>query len=327
MSHVSKYAFIHARIHGLMAKSYFDERLRFLLKITSLLDLSRTLFPHQEIESPDGDLVADVQRKFENSIIDTLVGILSFFPKAPELLVHVLREYDYRNLLSLLRGRFTGLTDIRLWDTGKYAVLGRGAAEDFPRSLEKTCFEKYIGWMDTMPLPGLEFQIARQYHAELMSCVKNLPSDERGLLAPLIHTELLHQNLLWALRLKFYFRMGFDEAEKYLFPFGFSGILKQARRVFELPADDPAAWENLAPGNIFSAERGGLIDPEAIEGRATRYFYKKTRHFFYAHPFTLASVYAFFRIKKYEARLVTSVSEGIRMGISSRELAEILGVP
>jgi vacuolar-type H+-ATPase subunit C/Vma6 len=96
--------------------------------------------------------------------------------------------------------------------------------------------------------------------------------------------------------------------------------------VFELPADDPKAWERLAPGNIFCAERGGFIDPEAIEGRANRYFYKKLRHFFYANPFTLASVYAFFRIKKYEARFVTSVSEGIRMGISSRELAEVLGV-
>jgi vacuolar-type H+-ATPase subunit C/Vma6 len=326
MSHVSKYAFIHAKMHGLMAKSYFDERLRFLLKITSLLDLSKTLFPRQEADVSEEELVADVQRKFENSVIDTLVKLLSFFPRAPELLVHVLREYDYRNLLTLLREKFTGLQDIRLWDTGKYAVLGRGAEKNFPRCLAGTRFEKYLDLMDTTPLPALEFQIDRQYYAELIACVKALPADERKLITPLVHTEIFLQNLLWALRLKFYFRMGFDEAEKYLFPFAFSGVKERARRVFELPADDPKAWADLAPGNIFSAERGGVIDPEAIEGRADRYFYKKLRRFFYANSFSIASVYAFFRIKKYEARLVTSVSEGVRMGIGSREMEEALNL-
>ncbi|MDR1624945.1 MAG: V-type ATPase subunit [Spirochaetia bacterium] len=326
MSRVSKYAFIHAKIHGLMAKSYFDERLRFLVKITSLLDLSKTLFPRQEAEAAEGELVADVQRKFENSVIDTLVRVLAFFPRPPELLAHALHEYDYRNLLTLLREKFTGLQDIRLWDTGRYAVLGRGAEKDFPRSLAKTRFEKYIGRMDTTPLSELEFQIDRQYYAELIDCVNALPSGERKRVTPLVHTEVLLQNLLWALRLKFYFGKNFDEAEKYLFPFGFSGVAGLARRVFELPADDPKAWEGLGPGNVFSAGRDGLIDPEAIEGRAGLYFYKKLRRFFYANPFTLASVYAFFRIKKYEARLVTSVSEGIRMGISSREMEEALNI-
>jgi vacuolar-type H+-ATPase subunit C/Vma6 len=326
MGRVSKYAFIHAKMHGLMAKSYFDGRLRFLLKITSLLDLSKTLFPHQETDAPEGDLVADVQRKFENSVIGTLIRLLSFFPEAPELLVHVLREYDYRNLLTLLREKFTGLQDIRLWDTGKYAVLGRGAEKDFPRSLAKTRFAKYIGRMDTTALPDLEFQIDRQYYAELIACVRALPPGERGRVMPLVRAEVLLQNLLWALRLKFYFGMGFDEAEKYLFPLGFGGVVNLARRVFELPADDPKAWENLGPGNIFSAERDGRIDPEAIEGRANGYFYKKLRRFFYANSFTLASVYAFFRIKKYEARLVTSVSEGIRMGIGAREMEEALNL-
>ena len=102
--------------------------------------------------------------------------------------------------------------------------------------------------------------------------------------------------------------------------------MRGARRVFELPLDNAAAWEGLPCGEVFTAERDGLIDPEAIEGRASQYLYKKTRRLFYTASFTLASAYAFFRIKLYEARLVISLSEGIRMGISAGELASLMGV-
>jgi vacuolar-type H+-ATPase subunit C/Vma6 len=323
---VSKYAFIHAKMHGLMAKTYFDDRLRFLLKITSLLDLSKTLFPEQETGSHEREIVSGIQRKFENSILKTFIRLLSFFPNPPPLLVHVLREYDYRNFLTLLRKKFTGFTDTYLWDTGKYSLLKAAAEKDFPRSLEKTRFERYIELMDSLPLFELEFQIDKQYYEELIVCVKALPNGEKKLVLPFVQTEIRLRNLLWALRLKFYFHMSFDDARNFLFPLGFPGIINQARLVFELPVDEPKAWTRLSFGNIFSAERDGLIDPEAIEGGANRYLYKKLRRFFYANPFTLASVYAFFRIKKYEARCVTSVSEGIRMGMTSREMSEALGV-
>ncbi|MDR1933119.1 MAG: V-type ATPase subunit [Spirochaetales bacterium] len=325
MSHVSKYAFIHAKMHGLMAKSWFDERLRFLFKITSLIDLSKTLFPDGQSAAGESELISDVQRKFENSVIVTLARLLSFFPSPPALLLQALREYDYRNLLTLLREKFSGLENIRLWDIGRYSLFKHAAAE-FPQSLRATPFEKYIVLLDKTPLPELEFQIGRQYYEELIGCISALPAEERKLVHPLAETEIRLQNLLWALRLRFYFNMSFGEAEKCLFPLGFAGLTNQVRLVFELPPDDPKQWARLRFGNLFSAQRDGVIDPEAIEGRANQYIYKKTRRFFYAHPFTLASVYAFFRIKKYEARLVTSVSEGIRMGISPREIEEAMGV-
>jgi vacuolar-type H+-ATPase subunit C/Vma6 len=324
MSSVSKYAFIHAKMHGLMAKTYLDERVRFLFKITSLIDLSKTIFPVEDVSTDERELISEVQRKFENSVITTLMHLTSLFPAPPELLVHVLREYDYRNLLTLLREKFSGLTSIRLWDIGKYSILNHDADKEFPQSLRNTRFEKYLDLMDTTPLSELEFQVDRQYYEELISCVQSLPVTERNPVLPLVKTEILLMNLLWALRLRVYFRMSFDDAQKFLFPLAFPGILSQAQLVFELPLDDPGAWKRLRHGDVFSAERNGVIDPEGIEGRANKYLYHRLRKYFYAHPFTLASVYAFFRLKKYEARLVTSVSEGIRMGLAPREIEEAL---
>jgi vacuolar-type H+-ATPase subunit C/Vma6 len=324
MNNVSKYAFIHAKTHGLMAKTWLDERLRFLVKITSLLDLSKTLFPEQAPAAGEAELVSGVQRKFETSVIETLVRLASLFPEPPEILVHVLREYDYRNLLALFREKFSGLTTIRLWDIGRYSLF-KGGVEGFPQSLRKTVFEKFIPLMENSSLSAIEFQLARQYYEGLLARVHNLPAKEKTLILPLVRTEVLLQNLVWALRLRFYFSLGFDEAEKLLFPLSFAGVIQRARLVFELSPDDPEAWRKLGFGGIFSARRDGHVDPPGVESLAHRYVYGKLRRLFYAHPFTLASLYAFFRIKKYEARLVTSVSEGIRMGLDFREITEAAG--
>jgi vacuolar-type H+-ATPase subunit C/Vma6 len=321
----SRYAFIHAKMHGLMAKAFFDERLKFLTKITNLLELSRALFPGSPPPAGEERLVSEVQRKFETSVIATLTRLLELFPQPPPLLVHVLREYDYRNLLTLLREKFSGLTDIRLWDIGKFSLLKAASVEAFPHMLRATRFEKYISLMETLSLAELEFEAGRQYYEELAACVRDLPSAERRILLPLLKTELLLENLLWALRLRFYFRMSFEEAQARLFPLGFFSLKDSVRPVFELSPDAPREWDSLGFRGLFSAERGGVIDPPAIEARAVRYLSKKFRRVFYSCPFTLASVYAFFRIKKYEARLVTSVSEGVCMGISGQEIAEAVG--
>ena len=88
----SRYAFIHGKIHGIVAKSYVDSRIESLLRYANLLELSRRLFPSQEVSTLERDLIRDIQRKFENQTIATLVKILSYLPKPPAILVQVLRE-------------------------------------------------------------------------------------------------------------------------------------------------------------------------------------------------------------------------------------------
>ncbi|MDR2587989.1 MAG: V-type ATPase subunit, partial [Spirochaetales bacterium] len=209
---VSRYAFIHAKMHGIMAKSCFDERLRFLLKMTSLLELSNALFPGAGSSGSSGafggggeggsdrELVHDVQRKFEKSIVKTLVRLLSFFREPPPLLVHVLREYDYRNFLALVRGKNSGVQTAGLWDTGKYALLPPDAGENFPASLANTPFEKYAALSGVKPLSEIEFEVDRQYYEELAACALALPSGEASRVRPLLEAEIVLRNLVWALR-------------------------------------------------------------------------------------------------------------------------------
>jgi len=328
-----RYAFINAKMHGLMAKAFLDKRLEFLVKIANLIELSRTLFPESSPVSFETETVSSVQRRFETSVIAALQRLLRSFVNPPPLLVHVLREYDYRNFFTLLRERLSGLTNIHLWDIGEHSLLRlsphelQNGVKDLSGRFRGTPFEKYIPLLESLPLCDLEFEAGKEYYRDLVACVHHLPSAEKRLVLPLLKTEVLLENLVWALRLRLYFRMDFEEAKKKLFLLDFFKAEDRVRIVFDLNPESPQDWKRLGFGGIFCTARDGAIDPPAIEKQAHGYLYKKFRRVFYSCPFTVASVYAFFRIKKHEARLVTSVSEGIYMGLSFTETGEAVGIP
>lgn len=326
MKRVSKYAFIHAKMHGLMAKSFLDERLRSLLRLASLADILNTLFPAQDSPVSDQDLVHVIQRRFEERTIQTLVRMLTFFPEPPALLVHVLREYEYRNLKTLIRGRFSAVKDVRLWDIGRYGEIPASAASDFPAVLRKTRFHGFEAKIAEEPLFRIEFDLDRQYYDELAGHVRALPAGERKLALPLLEYEIILQNIIWALRLRYYFHYSLEQTRELLFPLGFSRVRSQVEIMYDLPFDSPELWKSWKLGRMLVKTRDGRVDPESAEAHALLYLYRKTRRTFYDCPFTLSSVYAFFRIKQYEARMIQSAAEGVRMGLSSSELAGLMGV-
>ncbi len=324
MMQASRYAFIHGKIHGIMAKSYVDSRIESLLRYANLLELSRRLFPSQEVSTLERDLIRDIQRKFENQTIATLVKILSYLPKPPAILVQVLREYDYRNLKTLLRAKKTGLRDLPLWDISPYGEVPLDY-DGFPENLKDTGFWDLVSRMGEKELFDLEFELDKRYYAELAGHAADLPARERKIMGPLVSLEITLQNLIWSLRLRYYFSLPWEKVEKLLFPTGYGEIPLLAKNLYALPFDEPAQWEKNRYGRILRAGQSGEITPEGAEGAGMKHLHRRIRRVFYGRPFTLSSLYAFFRLKLYEAGLVTSVSEGIRMSIPPARLAEILG--
>jgi vacuolar-type H+-ATPase subunit C/Vma6 len=325
MNRVSRYAFINGKMHGIMAKSFLDERLQTLLHLTSLLDLSRILFPGSDAAPGDRELIHSVQRKFEETILSSLLRLLSVFPKPPELLVQVIREYDYRNLKALIRNRLAPANPLRLWNIGTY---GRAPSETegFPKSLEKTPYADLIDKIGKESLFEIEFSLDKRYYAELLQAVKNLSKSEKKLIEPLIREEIVLQNILWALRLRFYFNRSEEETKEHLFPFDFTEIIRYVEKMYELPSDYSEQWKEWKYSDLVIFNSEGRIDLGETELRAMKRIYKKIRHAFFHYPFHLASVYAFFRLKHYEARMIQSVTEGVRMGLAFPDLSRILGI-
>ena len=136
MSRVTNYAFIHGKMHGLYAKSRFDERLVSLTKLTSLTELRKELFPGDDSAVPDRFLINDIQNEFERRNLALLLRLLSFFRSPHPLLLHVVREYEYLNLKTLIRKKDSLSSSIELWDLGKFKTLP-ATMENFPAYLSK----------------------------------------------------------------------------------------------------------------------------------------------------------------------------------------------
>ena len=88
-------------------------------------------------------------------------------------------------------------------------------------------------------LPGtapfeIELYLDEDYNKTIASLVKKLPMGERRILEPLFRKELLLQNLLWALRLRWYYGYSEEQTHKLLFAFSYTDIEKTRRPILQI---------------------------------------------------------------------------------------------
>jgi len=325
MSRVSNHAFLHGKMHGIYAKSKFDDRLLSLSKLSSLSELSKDLFPSEEIPVADRNLVNTLQIRFEKKNLGLLLGLLALSPEPHPLLVQVVKEYEYRNLKTLVRRKESPIRDMELWDIGKFKSIP-ATFDGFPAYLAKSPYSQLAEKMTTGTVFELELYLDEQFNRIIAENVRALPSREKILIEPLLKKETILNNLVWALRLRWYYGYSFEETKNLLFTLGYDNIEKLVEQFYSFSLDNPELWSTWKYGWVLGDRQGVKLSPPEAETRVMNYLTRKYSYTFHNNPFTLASIYAFFRLKTMEIRFMKTVSEGIRMNIPSSELAEMLGV-
>ncbi len=325
MSRVSNHAFLHGKMHGIYAKSKFDERLLSLSRLSSLSELAKALFPSEENAVADRNLVNVLQVRFEKKNLGLLLGLLSLSPEPHPLLVQVVKEYEYRNLKTLVRMKGSSVRDVELWDIGKYKSIP-AAFEGFPGYLAKSPYSRLAEKIANGSVFEIELYLDEEFNKSIAENVRSLPSREKLLIEPLFKKETILNNLVWALRLRWYYGYSFEETKALLFTLGYDNIEKLVEQFYSFSLDNPELWSNWKYGWVLGRQQDGKLSPPEAETRVMNYLTRKYSLTFHNNPFTLASIYAFFRLKTMEIRFMKTVSEGIRMNVPASELAELLGV-
>jgi len=312
-------------MHGIYAKSRFDERLLSLSKLSSLSELAKVLFPSEETAVADRDLVNVLQVRFEKKNLELLLGLLSLSPDPHPLLVQVVKEYEYRNLKTLVRRKESPVRQVELWDIGKYKSIP-ATFDGFPGYLAKSPYRKLAERIETGSVFEIELYLDEEFNKSIAESVRSLPAKEKILIEPLLKKEILLNNLVWALRLRWYYGYSFEETKARLFTLGYDSIEKTVEQFYSFSLDNPELWSNWKYGWVLGQQQDGKPSPSEAETRVMNYLTRKYSYTFHNSPFTLASIYAFFRLKTMEIRFMKTVSEGIRMNVPASELAEMLGV-
>jgi hypothetical protein len=334
-------AYVYAKACGIIGKSFVGSRMPALETAGRLADLDRLVFPGSFRELPERELLIDLERRIAGRSVNQIISIVNSYAKPPEFLVRLLRSYEYEDLKSALAavaGRepkapsFTNL--------GRFGVVKFDAYPDLAAMTAGTEFEFLASETPGKGDEGIALQIKldKHYYTALWESLYYLKRQDRSGIEAVLSEEISLRNVVWTLRLRTYYGMGGDEVAEKLVDLkiptrkrgGESGhsLAADAEAVLELPLDTYAPWASWKRASLLNPERndGWTADPRYFQNAASRYLYHLARHYFHRRPFSVDTAACFIKLKQFEEDLLTSVAEGLGIGMTSRDVFAMLEI-
>jgi vacuolar-type H+-ATPase subunit C/Vma6 len=329
MSRTSRYAFITAKVYGIMARSFIGAGYRDLLRLKSLAELSDQLFPGERAVSTEAFLPTELEARIVAASIQAMTYVLDYFEDAPPVLVHAARKLEYQNVKSAVRRMVHGTTDeLRIRDLGRYAAVRLQGARDPEKAIKASPYSWVLPLVRTVPLAQLENRLDQDYYERFLALIRALPPRDRTGVLRLVTAEIALANVIWALRLRFYFKLDAGSARSLLIPGTSSSVRAALAEAFEIPADSTDGWRKWRYGWLLEdqlAESVSAVDPARAEQKASQAMYVRAHQAFHQNPFTLGPLVAYFKLKEYEASLLGIAVEALHLSIPEQDVLAIVG--
>ncbi len=336
MTRTSRYAFVLAKIYGMLARSFIGENYRDILRLKRVHDIYDRLYPGERAEMPEYRLTADLETRIVQSGIATMIFILDLMGEPEPILVHILRKFEYQGVKSLLRGLAPDAAGssaeerlpAQVWDLGRYGSVDLAHAREPIAALEQSPYAWVLPLVKTTPIVRIENMLDQEYYRRLLALTRALAAKDRAGVSRLVHLEISLADVLWALRLRFAFGMDAEKARDLLIP----GMLEAERRAvaqaFDIPADSIEGWRKWRYGWLVEdqlSESFRAPDPVRAEQKGTRRLYTRAHQLFHQDPFTLTPIVAFFKLKEYEVGLLKTAVEALRLSVSEQDVLALVG--
>jgi vacuolar-type H+-ATPase subunit C/Vma6 len=329
MSRTSHYAFILAKVYGILARSYVGKNYRDVLRLKKISELYDLLFPGERGEEPEHAITEELEARIVRAGVDSMTYVLDLLGDPAEILLHILRKLEYQSLKTVLRAMVHGKSEeARIWDLGKYASVVLEAGKDNTKAIAKSSYAWVLPLLETTPLVEIENRLDRQYYFRLLQLAKALPSKDRTGVQRLVSLQITLANVIWALRLRFFFGMEGEKARALLIPGMVDEQRKAVARVFDIPADAVEEWRKWKFGWLLEDQLGESFqspDPVRAEQKAAQRLYVRAHQLFHQNPFTLSPLVAYFTLKDYEAALLKTAVEAIALAVPEQDVLAIVG--
>ncbi|HVO40081.1 MAG TPA: V-type ATPase subunit [Spirochaetia bacterium] len=327
-----RYAYVLAKLYGMLARTYVGRNFEDLLRLRKLEDLSRRLFPEKAPGGPQlgHPLEADeIEERIVGQTIRSLLGVLSLLGEPDEILIHLLRSYEYQGVKSVMRAIVNGTgEEPRIRDLEKYAGIRFVPGGDHEKSLASSPYSWILPLLKEKPLFELENMLDRDYYATLRRLVRKLPPADRRGVERLVTLEISLANVTWALRLRFFFSVDEESARPLLIPGGAASQRRALAEAFQIQADSLDGWRAWRYSWLLEDQLGESFrspDPVRAEQKAARRLYVRAHQLFHEDPFTLTPIASFFRLKQFETSLLMTAVEGVRLAIPEQEILSFAG--
>jgi vacuolar-type H+-ATPase subunit C/Vma6 len=335
-------AYAFAKACGIVGKSYVGRRVSALSGISRLNELDRLIFPDGGRELPERELLADLEDRIIKRTVSQILAIVCSYNKPPALLVRLVRSYEYSDLKSCVNLIAAGEKKAPVFtDIGPFKTVKFEAFPDLKAMLTGTEFvflldKKYSAALRENQEEGgvkIQTELDKFYYTRLRDDLYALSLPDRACAENILAAEITLRNIVWAFRLRTYYKLEGESVKERLMNITMkgrkksAGLAEDAVASLELSLDTRSAWEgwkwekflNPAPDSDLWA-----VDPRYFQNAASSYLYGLAMRNFRRRPFSIGTAFCFIKLKQFEEDLLTSVSEGLGLGMSSAEVFSLL---
>lgn len=340
-------AYAYAKACGIIGKSFLPPAMGSLASVRRLSELDRLVFPHTSKDLPERELLPDLERRIIQRSADQIVTLVRGFKNPPELLVRLVRSYEYADMANVLGALSAGenappaYTDIGPFRTVRF--------EAYPDLKAMTAGSEF-SWLLKEDVSGdtggafLQTRLDQQYYRSLWTSLSGLAKKDSMAAEKILSEEIALRNAAWVLRLRCYYAMSAEEIRRRLvfIPQAKPGkkalpadeeknpLVRDALAALTADLDTFAEWRSWKRFDMLNAERPGehwRADPRYFQNASAHYLYRLAKKLFRRRPFSIDTMFCFIKLKLFEEDILTNAAEGLSLGMASAEVFSLLEAP
>ena len=354
----SENGYAYAKAAWSVGKSFLGKRLSLLSNIHNLNELDKLIFSDDHKILPGRELLVDMESRIVDRAVRHIFSIVNSYSEPPELLIRMLKSFEYTDLKECLSHIKCGNHEKpAISDIGRFRTVQFDAYPDVAAMLKKSEFEFLLSqdlktikpgmdltnpaW-ESVDLSAIETKLDHHFYGALIESLSQLSEEDSEDAARVIADEISLRNCVWAMRLRAYYHKSEVQTVKHLMDFklfvanrvyGISqkraSLAAEAKISLNFPIDVRLPWNGWRWERFLNPEEPSThwtCDPRHFQNAASRYIYHIAFHNFHSSPMSVSAIYCFIKLKQFEEDLLTSVAEGISLGMDSSNVFKLLEI-
>jgi vacuolar-type H+-ATPase subunit C/Vma6 len=326
-------AYVYAKACGIIGKSFVGRRIPALAGCSRLFELDRLIFSQGSRNLPERELLKDLENRIMGRSAGQILAIINSFSKPPEFLSLLIRSYEYNDVKAALKALSAREKAPAFIDIGPFRTVHFEAWPDKKAMFGGTEFEFLLNGENEQNEDSmfLQAELDRRYYNKLWKSLFALRRNDRAAAGRILSEEIRLRNSVWVLRLRTYYGMKAADLRRHLLDIDLKGesLAAEALAILDTPLDSWQAWQDWPRKSFLNPARAGepwTADPRFFQNTASGYLYEQAKKNFRRKPFSLDTAFCFIKLKQFEEDVLTSVAEGLSLGMSSRDVFSLLEV-
>jgi vacuolar-type H+-ATPase subunit C/Vma6 len=202
-------------------------------------------------------------------------------------------------------------------------------AKDYEKAIQASPYRWILPLLRAVPLAELENRLDREYYDRFLQLAHALPTADRIGVLRFVTTEIAITNVIWALRLRFFFKIDAEKAMGLLIGHTSSSVRSAVAEIFEISPDSTEGWRRWRYGWLLEDQLGESFsapNPIRAEHKASQSLYLRAHQAFHQNPFSLGPLVAFFKLKEYEASLLSVAVEALHLSVPEQDILNLVGI-